>query len=97
MRGRSRANPRGREEGGVRRGSRREWRKGSSFLLADWIFGRDELREESTVQPAGRRREGREDNCLLPQGRKGEGRERGGITAASSPQVGGGRGGKAAA
>ena len=55
------------------------------------------MREESTVQPAGRRREGRKDNCLLPQGRKGEGRERFGITAASSPQAGGGRGGKAAA
>ena len=60
------------EEGGVQLGSRREGRKGSSFLPADWRLGREEWREEIIFQPAGRRKEGRENSSFQFQGRRRE-------------------------
>ena len=61
-------------EGGVQLGSRREGRKGSSFLPADWRLDKEEWTEESIFQSAGRRKEAREYGSFQFQGRRREGR-----------------------
>ena len=62
-------------EGGVQLGSRREGRKGSTILPPDRRLGREEWREESILQSAGRRKEAREYGSVQFQGRRREGRE----------------------